>query len=221
MTQMHLRVQRGITLVETMIAITITGLMAAVLFVVFVVSTRLWARCSAQSQAYPPACIVVSRINQELKNTIGNSVKVSNSITAVAHGTNEYDTLIFRAPLTDGDGLHGTDIIPLKAGREIRYYPVLNAASDTNHNGTLDAGEDWRYFLYRRETNLTTNPVTILSDRAIAENAQLPVFTCAATESGRVFAIYSTVITIVGAEGAKRFNSTFRSIMAVRNPAGT
>ncbi len=181
---------RGFTLPEVLVSVVITGVIFGVVIAILIAATRLWRRCSSMAEAFPPAYTVITRINKELKNAYVVSVPAAkNSIT-------------FRLPRR---GTNGINLLPLQPGVEVTYYRS-NRTGEMNKSGTI---------LWRRETNLQTGAVR---QRSLAENVSELTFNCDATQAGRVFAVYSTAVTLVGQEQSTTFESRFQTTMAIRNP---
>ena len=234
----------GVTLMELLVAMSISSLLCVVLVMVIITATRLWYRCSAHSQSFPDAAVIMLRITHELKCAANNSITVSNAYAPSTknresyqdeEGNALYDTLTFALPLQSErilnprtsyyHSIQAINNMPIVAGKEISYYPLLHTRqhagdkpdSDTNHNGMQDNGEEWSYELHRRETDLTTGSVT--SDRVIATNAVIPTFYAYGEITGRVYAVYASVITLLGQQGATRTVSSFNTIIDIRNSA--
>jgi len=184
--------RRGVTLLEMLICATITAMLAGILVVYFITTMRVWRRCSSFAQAFPPAYAVVTRLNRELKNAY-----------YIAVATDQH-SITFRLPKTDTTGLAVT---PLALGREISYYRS-DTSGQTNKTGTI---------LWRKELNAVTNKTTKVG---LATNVQALTFTCNATQSGRVFAVYSSAVTTLGQEQRTKYTSQFAVTTAIRNPTG-
>lgn len=182
----------GVTLLELLVSISITALIIGVVVAMSIAASRVWRRSSSFSQAFPPAYLITTRLNQELKNAY--------EIDVADDGL----SITFRLPRTDGDGIN---VLPFEVGREISYYRA-DESGDIEHPGT---------FLWRREWNAVSDVTTL---DAIAENVTELTFNLDASEEGRVFAVYSTAITVAGHEQSTEYNSRFESSMAVRNPTG-
>jgi len=56
------RARRGVTLPELLMVMVIIALVGGVLGVVYYSDLQVWRRCSAQSQAHPPAHISLDRV---------------------------------------------------------------------------------------------------------------------------------------------------------------
>ena len=182
----------GITLMEVLVCAMITGIISSVLVAYFITTARVWYRCSSFMQAFPAAYAVVSRLNRELKNAY--------TITVPANQT----SVTFDLPQTDATGVN---IVPFTLGREISYY-CSDSSGKTNKSGTV---------LWRKETNGVTGKIRLIK---LASNVKALSFVCNATQSGRVFAIYSSAVTTQGQEHATKYTSNFTTALAIRNPTG-
>ena len=187
------RHRRGFTLVEMLIVVTITGLMFITITAMMIVTLRIWRRDNSFSEAFPPAYSVITRINHELKNAYYVSV------------ANDHSTIVFRIPRTDNTG---ADIVPFQLLQEITYY----RANTTGTMGTTGTT------LWRKNFNAVTNQTTYM---AVAQNVTSLTFNCDATQSGRVFAVYSTAVTVLGKEQSTQYSSSFSTAVAIRNPLST
>lgn len=180
----------GFTLIEALISTAIIGLVFGIVVAVLITSMRVWRKCSSESQAFPPAYQLVTQLNNELKNAYYISIPTNST------------SITFRTPKTDANGVN---IVPFVLGHEITYYRS-DATGSMTATGT---------FLWRKDKNGVSNVTT---QRNIAQNVSQLTFNCSGTLSGRVFAVYSMSVTVVGQEQATTYNSTFSSTMAIRNP---
>ena len=62
------RAQPGFTMIEALVSIVICALFATFLWTIFITSMNLWRKCSLEQQTFPPAYIVLDRLNKELRN---------------------------------------------------------------------------------------------------------------------------------------------------------
>jgi prepilin-type N-terminal cleavage/methylation domain-containing protein len=187
------RRQRGITLPELMMAMVIMVLIMGVLGMVYFSSLQVWRRCSAQSQADPPAHISLDRVTSELRN----AYKV-NSVGA--------SSISFDLPLKSGTEPH-PNLIPLQSWCTIRYYLSDKTGSETK-TGT---------YLWRKKTDTATNAVT---SSVIAENVESLTFAVDSSDD-RILKVYAMSIAIVGEEGRQQYTSSFSGTVAFRNPASS
>jgi len=241
--------QYGLTLVELLIAVTITALLSGVFFLLIFTATRLWYRTSAHAQSYPDAAIILAHVTQDLKCAGNNTITVSNTYAQStktrtsytdSDGNSLYDTLTFDLPsesdrVLNPDPSHYHDIkkindfpttgTSLTPGTEITYYPKLRATHsngdgrkcDANNNGIKDSTETWNYELHRKVKDMKAG--TVLEDRIVADNADLPTFYADGATNGRVYAVYAAVITLVGQQGATMVRSSYASTVDIRNSA--
>ncbi|MHB9131393.1 MAG: hypothetical protein ACYDBB_09925 [Armatimonadota bacterium] len=186
------RTMRGVTLIELLMVIASATLISGVIMAMYIASLRVWYRCSSQSQAFPPAYMVITRLNQELKNAY--------AITVPPNGK----SVTFRLPKTDPNN-NGCNILPFQLGREISYYCANDTAQEGN-TGTV---------LWRKTFNADTSETSYMR---IANNVTNLAFQADASTNGRVFAVYSTTVTVVGKEQKTSHESNFHSTIAIRNP---
>ncbi|HOS43860.1 MAG TPA: hypothetical protein PK794_09240 [Armatimonadota bacterium] len=173
-----------------MMVLTVFSLIIIVVVTVFITSMRVWRRTASQQQAFPPAFLIMDRLSRELKNAY-----------AIAIGA-DGDSLTFRLPALDDDGVNRLDASGRHIfGREIRYYLVADAADE-------EAPRE----LWRDETVAGGGTVS----RRLAENVVDMTFEVDSS-SERVFAVYSTAITLLGQEGAQTYESRFNGAVAFRN----
>jgi prepilin-type N-terminal cleavage/methylation domain-containing protein len=182
--------RRGVTLPELMIAMVIMTMVMGVIGAIYFSSLAVWRRCSAQSQADPPAHISLDRITTELKN----AYRVDSPDTATNYIT-------FTLPLRDSTD---TVIYPFQGWRRMNYYLSDDTGSHT-HTGTC---------LWRERTDLLHN----LTTRAcIAQNVQSLTFQVYPSGSGRMLKVYAMAIAILGQEQHTQYTSSFSATVAFRN----
>lgn len=179
--------QRGVTLPELLISMTVMVLVAGVVSACYFASMRVWQRCSSQSQSDPPAHMTIDRVSSELKNAY-----LVDSLTPTA--------LTFTIPLRDDDGIN---ILPLQSGTRVSYY-LSDESGGHDAEGTC---------LWREATELATGTQ---SQMKLAGNVEQLTFDCDATET-RVLKIYAMSITVVGQEGLQQHHTQFESHIALRN----
>jgi type II secretory pathway pseudopilin PulG len=178
----------GTTLVELLVSLSIIVLISGAVFAVYLTSMGLWRRVSSSEQAMPAAYQVSTRLAQELKNACAVSVNPT--------GTR----LTCSMPKIDSDGF---DVLPVQAGREVTYY-LADATGDDATTGAI---------LWRKQKDLTTHAVTQMK---LANNVTELQFVVAASDTGRVFAVYTTAITVVSQEGIVSATSRFTTAAAIR-----
>lgn len=182
--------RRGVTLPELLIAMVIMTMVMGVVGAIYFSSLAVWRRCSAQSQADPPAHISLDRITAELKN----AYRVDSPDTATGYIT-------FTLPLKDSSD---TVIYPFQGWQRIGYYLSDDTGSHT-HTGT---------YLWRERTDLVHN----LTRRVcIAENVQSLTFHIYPSGSGRMLKVYAMAIAILGQEQHTQYTSSFSATVAFRN----
>ena len=184
------RTRRGVTLPELLMVMVIIALVGGVLGVVYYSDLQVWRRCSAQSQADPPANISLDRLTSELKN----AYMVNSPDTAVNYIT-------FTLPLKDSGG---TDIYPFQPWRQITYY-LSDASGSHGNTGT---------YLWREQVTVPGNATTRTS---IAQNVQSLSFQVYPSGSGRILKVYAMSIAIVGQEQHQQYTSQFSGTVAFRN----
>jgi prepilin-type N-terminal cleavage/methylation domain-containing protein len=184
---------RGITLPELMMAMVIMVLIMGVLGGIYFSSLQVWRRCSAQSQADPPAHISLDRVTSELRNAYKvNSVGTS--------------SISFDLPVKSGTAPH-PNLIPFQSWCTIRYYLSDDTGSETS-TGT---------YLWRKKTDTATGDV---SSSVIARNVESLTFAVDSSDD-RILKVYAMSIAIVGEEGRQQYTSSFSGTVAFRNPASS
>lgn len=169
-------------------AMVIALLIAGVVSATYFASLRVWRRCSAQSQADPPAHMTIDRLTKELKNAYEVTTMGSSSIT-------------FTLPLTDEEGIN---VIPLQPGKTVSYY-LAGEDGLPDPEGTV---------LWRQEYD---HPHHLTKSAIIAENVESLALEYEAASPNRVLSIYALSITVVGEEGRQEYRSEFGSHVAFRN----
>jgi type II secretory pathway pseudopilin PulG len=179
----------GFSLIEAMIVIFIIGLIGTAVGTLYYSSLQVWRRCSAQSQADPPAHLAVDRVAKELRNAYLVDSMGSDNIT-------------FTLPATDANGVN---TLPLTPGKRISYY-ISDDTGAIGPTGTV---------LWRKEVRLSSGNTRYMR---IANNVEELTFTYYATPT-QVLKIYAMSITVLGQEGRQQYNSQFGSRIAFRNTA--
>jgi hypothetical protein len=188
--------RRGGTLPELMMAMVIMVLIMGVLGGIFFSPLQVWRRCSAQSQADPPAHISLDRVTSELRNAY--------KINSPADAT---DYISFDLPVKSEVEPH-PNLIPLQSWCTIRYY-LSDSTGNEAHTGT---------YLWRKKTDTATGAV---SSAVIAKNVQSMIFHTYAADGNRTLSVYAMSIAIVGEEGRQQYTSSFSGTVAFRNPASS
>jgi hypothetical protein len=171
-------------------AMVIMLLIMGVVGSIYFSSLAVWRRCSAQSQADPPAHISLDRVTAELKNAC--------KINSPDNATNY---ISFDLPLKDSSGLN---IYPFQSWCTIRYY-LSDKTGSHSATGT---------YLWREKTNTAGGAVTRAS---IAENVESLTFEVYPSGAGRMLKVYAMSIAIVGQEGRQQYTSQFSGTVAFRN----
>jgi prepilin-type N-terminal cleavage/methylation domain-containing protein len=184
------RTRRGVTLPELLMVMVIMVLVGGILGVVYFSALHVWRRCSAQSQADPPAHISLDRVTSELRN----AYTVNSPDTAVNYIT-------FTLPLKDGSG---TNIYPFQPWYQITYY-LSDSSGSHSRTGT---------YLWREKTRASDNTATRTS---IAQNVESLTFQVYPSGSGRMLKVYAMSIAIVGQEQHQQYTSRFSGTVAFRN----
>ena len=185
--------RRGVTLPELMMAMVIMLVIMGVLGMVYFSSLQVWRRCSAQSQADPPAHISLDRVTSELRNAYKvNSVGTS--------------SISFDLPLKSGTAPY-RNLIPLQSWCTVRYYLSDKTGSETT-TGT---------YLWRKRIATAGGAVRT---SIIAENVESLTFAVDSSDD-RILKVYAMSIAIVGAEGRQQYTSSFSGTVAFRNPTSS
>ena len=236
----------GFTLIELIMALTITALLCAVFFLLIYTGTRLWYLCSAHAQSYPDAAIILHRITQDLKCAANNNISFSNNYPPSTHartsytdanGDTLYDSITFQIPLQANDVLNSAsghyhmlpnvDVFPssgtLQPGTQISYYPMRLATHANGDGIACDTNHDGvldnnEHWDYAIYRQVS-NPTTnqVYQTEEVANNAQLPTFCQYGQTTGRVFTVYASVITLEGYQGATSYTSSYSTTIDVRN----
>jgi len=178
---------RGVTLVELLMGMVIMAIIGAVISSIFFASMKVWRRCSAHSQAEPPATMSINRISRELRN----AYLVDNMGD---------DTITFTQPLTDAGGVN---VLPLQPKTRISYY----LSDDSGTEGAAGSS------LWRKRVDVPTGQT---QRRPLADNVLSMDFSYDATGT-RVLKIYALSITVQGREGQEVYHSQFGTHVAFRN----
>jgi prepilin-type N-terminal cleavage/methylation domain-containing protein len=181
------RRSRGLTLVEVLIGMVVTAIIAAVISSIFFASSKVWRRCSAQSQAEPPATMSIDRISHELRNAYLIDYMGSNKIT-------------FTLPVTDASGYN---LLPLTGKTRLTYF-LSDSTGIEGHAGTI---------LWRKQYTISNGQTRL---RRLANNVLSIGFSYDATDS-KVLKIYALSITVQGREGPEVYYAQFGTHIAFRN----
>jgi prepilin-type N-terminal cleavage/methylation domain-containing protein len=186
---------RGFTLPEVMVTMVIMTVVMGVVGSVYFSSLAVWRRCSAQSQADPPAHISMERITTEMKN----AYKITSTLTDGA----ERADITFLLPEKGGNGLV---IYPFQSHSQIMYY-LSDATGRHDRNGT---------HLWRECTLTATGAVTRVD---LAGNVTSLQFEGNSTDGGnaRVLKAVAMSIAVMGKEGREQYTSSFAGTVAFRN----
>ncbi len=149
---------RAFTLPEMMIAMAIIMIIVGIVGTIYWTSFHVWQRCSAESQADPPAHISLDRVTSELKNAY--------QVNSPANATNY---ITFTLPKRDANN---TVIYPMTGWYQICYY-LSDASASHAKTGT---------YLWREKTMLANNAVT---RESVAQNVQSMTFNITPADSGR------------------------------------
>lgn len=196
------RCNRGFTLPEMLTVITITSLIMVVLFAIIMTSMRVWHRVSSQQQAFPPAHLIMSRIDRELKNAYYISVINNGAAITFRLPQQEARVLDGRAEMVNSLDVAGHLILD----REITYF-----RSDETGDITVTGNVLWR---------METRPGQDPTFQRIADNV-IGMDFVAESSGQRVYAVYSSTITVLGEQGAQQFRSQFDGAIAFRNQTST
>jgi len=199
---------RGLSVIELLLAIVITSIMTIIVGAVFVASLRLWRDCSVRAQKFPPAFIVLDRINKEARGAVAVQVTPTQVWDAPAAMDS---TIIISIPQKD------------PTTKIIKYDP--NQVITNNYQGmTTDyrvkyyltkgdpalfpnrkAGENLPKRLYRvtlaAGTDTQLNTPELITDNVMTLNCST-----SAVSNGRVLTLYATAATLQGDEEGYTYN---------------
>jgi type II secretory pathway pseudopilin PulG len=194
-TRLH-RSNLGFSLIEAMVVIFIIMMIGAAVGTLYYSSLQVWRRCSAQSQADPPAHLAVDRVAKELRNAY-----IVDSMGA--------DNITFTLPAATMVTVDGVPLsintLPLSPAKRISYY-LSDDSGTVGQSGTV---------LWRKEVRLSSGTTRYMR---IANNVEELLFTYDSTPT-QVLKIYAMSITVLGQEGRQQYNSQFGSRIAFRNTA--
>jgi hypothetical protein len=189
----------GFSLIEALIAMVVMVFILGAVGILYFTSFRVWQRCSAQSQADPPAHLAIGRITKELKNASAVTTIAANSLSFTLPAT----TLV-QNPYNGSEYIK-VNVLPLTPARQISYY-LSDATGAAGGSGTM---------LWRSEQNLITGASNL---KHIADNVEELNFDYDAAGE-RVLKIYAMSVTVQGKEGRQVHRSEFGSHVAFRNGA--
>jgi prepilin-type N-terminal cleavage/methylation domain-containing protein len=187
----------GFSLIEALIAMVVMAFILGAVGILYFTSFRVWQRCSAQSQADPPAHFAIGRITKELKNaSVVNNI-ADNSLTFTLPATTRVQD-----PYNGAEFIN-VNSLPLTPARQISYY-LSDTTGATGRSGSI---------LWRYEQNLISGATNL---KRIADNVEELNFDYDAA-GGRMLKIYAMSVTVQGKEGRQVHRSEFGSHVAFRN----
>ena len=190
--------QPGFTLFEMLMVILIVPLIAGIIGFVYVTSLKLWRQTSVQEQIFPPAMLVMDRINKELRS----ACKVTVTSAQVSPTPAAKDSVItLYVPQVDANGydvINSTvDAVTgtyLRTDHCVQYYLTTG--------GVNGSKELWRTLAATDGVTKTGQPTLI------AQNMLSLQCSAAATSAGRILTLYTTTVTL----SAKETGFAYRSV---------
>lgn len=217
------------TLLEVLIATTITALIAVVIVAFSIIYFRVWMKNSARSQASPAAYDALSRIT--------NDIRTAAYINAPAAGdTDQAWIIIYPAHMVADTSTYANgamrNAVPLMPKMDavvngtkyigVRRYYISDVNGISVYSVSyinLQANQNTVFYLWMQifDENMVTGAVTTTSRQRIAKGIKGLNLFYGGKDSSQIYGIESVVLGVQGKEKSYTYLSAFSSKISVRN----